>query len=213
MDAQEAYLKLVAYGTQAFGLRLRYKQEVWWWRWLVKVVGPLESVATTLGYTVYLPSRAWFEALGDRQAVALLAHELVHMADRKRLGWKFYLLYTWPQCLAVLAALAVFRWEWLLCLAFLLPWRALGRYKLELRGYTMSLAVEQWMSHLPRVGAKAKAMSGPTYYYMAHNACAFYDLSRALDSIRAGSLLEGGEEAEVFRQVHAIVKAGMRSDA
>jgi len=100
---------------------------------------------TTIYPKIYVPELPWSP---DRPTarIATLAHEYVHMSDRKRLGWLFNLLYLSPQIFAVLAFGAFFNLWWLLALLFLLPIPSPGRAWLEFRGYRMSMAVNWWLT-------------------------------------------------------------------
>ena len=80
-------------------------------------------------------------------AILVLAHEWVHLSDRKRFGLLFDIGYLFPQCLAFLSLLAPFLsvW-WLLCLLFLLPIPSPTRAWLEFRGYSMTMACKWWLT-------------------------------------------------------------------
>lgn len=167
---------------------------------------------TTTGSKVYFPTKKF---LLDEQAgnVAVLAHELVHMLDRRHQGTVLYFLrYAFPQILAALAILSIFAiWDlrFLLALLFLLalaPLPAPGRRDIELDGYTMSLAVGYWRTGLMRdseIEWYAKQFSGAAYYFMWpwHTAITNELRVRAL-RIRTGEVLE----IPVFRKVYEIVK-------
>jgi hypothetical protein len=80
----------------------------------------------------------------------VLAHEYVHLVDgREAKGW-FGFSYILPQILGLLAlgAFAAFASLWFLfflaAFLFVLPWPALWRMKWELRGYSMTMAVNIW---------------------------------------------------------------------
>lgn len=163
--------------------RIAYKAEVWWMRVLAVLLFFNKTFATdyvtTIGSTVYYPSQAFVQADPDR-AARILAHELVHIADEKRLGKLVYrAMYLLPQALALLAPLALLAfWHtdflaFLLFLVALVPWPSPGRTWIERRGSTMDLAVVYWLTagtrpslaeDLPSMRAR---FNGPNYFWMS----------------------------------------------
>ena len=155
------------------GAVIRYKDE----SRLMKILGKIlffaprfnSDIATTIGKTIWLPSREW--ARDERRCWMVLAHELVHVADAIRVGGVLFALsYLFPQCLALLAPLALIPGcEWLLAfLACAAPIPAPWRAHWEFRGYGISLACIYWR-RIPTVGPKyiiEKHFTGPTYYFM-----------------------------------------------
>lgn len=109
------------------GLRLRYKSESWFMHLLAAVLifNPrfLTTFSTTIGRTVYLPSREWAEQ-HPRSAEEVLAHEAVHAYDYANAPVSFALGYLFPQVLAgvpllgMVVSLLTVRWGWIV-LAFL----------------------------------------------------------------------------------------------
>ena len=95
---------------------------------------------------MYVPKLPWKEN-DHYSAILVLAHEWVHLSDRKRFGPLFDIGYLFPQCLAFLSLLAPFLsvW-WLLCLLFLLPIPSPTRAWLEFRGYSMTMACKWWLT-------------------------------------------------------------------
>ena len=100
----------------------------------------LTNYVTTLYPKVYVPELPWREK-DHVAAMATLAHEYVHLKDRKRMWLFFNFLYLFPQNLALFSLLGVFSPWWYLCLLFLLPIPSPTRAWLEFRGYRMTLAV------------------------------------------------------------------------
>ena len=107
--------------------------------------GFMDLYITTLGNTVYYPSRAWVQD-HPTDATLVMAHEYVHMKDNSRLGKiKYPIMYLFPQVLAVLSLLTVlafftpYAWFFLTFLLCAAPIPAPGRKYIELRGYKMSL--------------------------------------------------------------------------
>ena len=133
----------------------------------------LTGYVTTLYPKVYVPELPWREK-DHVAAMATLAHEYVHLKDRKRMWLFFNFLYLFPQNLAPFALLGVFDnnpW-WFLCLLFLLPIPSPTRAWLEFRGYRMTLAV--WAHFLEDkldTGVFVNSIvdrnfAGPSYYWM-----------------------------------------------
>ena len=128
---------------------------------------------TTLYPKVYVPELPWREK-DHVAAIATLAHEYVHLKDRKRMWLFFNFLYLFPQNLGTFALLGAFGNSplWYLCLLFLLPIPSPTRAWLEFRGYRMTLAV--WAHFLGsnwRYGRFVdsiveKQFSGSAYYWM-----------------------------------------------
>jgi len=97
---------------------------------------------TTIYPRVYVPSIPWH--ISSNSEIEILAHEYVHLADRKRLGLFFNFIYLSPQILSVLSLGAFWNLWFLLFLLFLLPIPSPGRAWAEFRGYRMSMAVMYW---------------------------------------------------------------------
>jgi hypothetical protein len=144
------------------GFSLKFKNE----STLMKVIGCLmffnrafmTGFITTIGKTVYWPTREKLESRSETSTIEVLAHEYQHAKDVDKRPVLFNFGYLFPQVLAapgvlmVLAApvwvtlmlLNVISWSWyllpfLLTLLFLLPLPAPGRMHYELKGYIMSL--------------------------------------------------------------------------
>ena len=121
---------------------------------------------TTLYPVVWVPQLPWMEGQ-DTNAIEIIAHEYVHLRDRKRLGLLFNFLYASPQILALLALLGFYNSWFLLFLLCLLPWPSPGRAWLEFRGYRMSMAVYYWF-HGAKLDPRwiAHQFVGSNYYWM-----------------------------------------------
>lgn len=110
---------------------------------------------TTTRYPcVYFPSRKFVKESPSR-AVKILAHEFVHLVDRKRCGFWFTLSYGLPQIAALvfllIPAIVAFVQPWWVALltaipaaVCLLPLPAYWRMKWEMRGYAMNVAIDYW---------------------------------------------------------------------
>lgn len=133
--------------------------------------------ATTIGSTIYLPKILYGNP--HENQIPLIAHEVVHLRDRKRLTTFFYrILYLSPQILAVFSLLSLlaiwFSNWWLLCLlalGLLSPLPAPGRVYIEKRGYLMSLASIYWMYNDGKLVQDlrfryVKQFTNHSYYFM-----------------------------------------------
>ena len=100
---------------------------------------------TTWYPNIYVPELPWKEQ-DHAPAISILAHEWVHLNDRKRMGWLFDLLYISPQCLTAFSVFAFWNLWFLLFLLFLLPIPSPGRAWAEFRGYRMTIAINYWLS-------------------------------------------------------------------
>lgn len=197
--------------------KLRFKSETWWWKALYYTViwvfnrRFMTHYATTVGTTVYLPDRAYLESKGS-QLVGLLAHELVHMRDRREMGKVTYFLkYSSPQIFAALALLSVFAvWSlpmlvFLLFLLLALPIPSPGRKELELNGYTMSLAVQYWKDgsvHPAYISEYAKYFINSEYFFMWPFRKSIEDALRArLRQIESGEILK----IPLYAKVHDLL--------
>lgn len=167
---------------QVPGFRLAYKDESWSQKLLGKLMSPfnsgyLTSFTTTLGKTVYFPSREFYTRT-PYHSFSILAHELVHLRDDQKHGLWFGVSYLMPQILFVpflLAALLGLIWSaWSLlllvpALACLAPWPAPWRAHWEGRGYAMTMAVTFWAWGSIMSNQKesiAKNFYGPNYFHM-----------------------------------------------
>jgi len=123
---------------------------------------------TVIGSTVYVPSKQRMKE-NPYAALELLCHEWVHMKDNKAMGALFKLLYLTPQIfsLVALASLWTGNLLWLLCLIFLLPMPSAARAELEMRGYTVSMAVRWWvLEQEPDYERISKYFTSSAYYWM-----------------------------------------------
>lgn len=99
---------------------------------------------TTIGHTVYYPSRTMF-ANNPESAILVMAHEYVHIKDSERMGFWYKPSYLLPQALGLLSLLTFFAfltpyaWFFLAFLIFFAPIPSPGRKNIELRGYKMSI--------------------------------------------------------------------------
>ena len=188
-------------------LRIRFKDESRLMKvigWVLARVGMgafMTDFTTTIGRSIYFPSRAWAAELEPWDVVA---HEGVHARDDKRVGglW-FRFSYLFPLSLLPLALLSLgaiwgSSW-WLVNLAWLgaaAPWPAPGRVHWERRAYLMTIVCtvidsgpafarsaqfQTWMCRL---------YTGPDYYRMAWRSSAVAAMV-ASDTERAIAIAQG----------------------
>lgn len=145
---------------------------------------------TTIYPRIYVPELPW---IPDRAVsrISVLAHEYVHMSDRKRMGWLFNILYLSPQIFALLSLLAVFNLWWLLALLFLLPIPSPGRAWLEFRGYRMSIAVNWWLTgqETNTVWVEQQFTQSAYYWMFPFKGYLESRISRAIENIKSGENL------------------------
>jgi hypothetical protein len=131
------------------GFKVVEKQQSLWMRVLSRFLffNPdfMSRYTTTLYPKIYVPSRSRWEA-NNFFSIITLAHEYVHLSDRRTLGILFNLFYLTPQILAVFALLYPISTWFLLFLICLLPIPSIGRAWAEFRGYRMSMAVHYWLT-------------------------------------------------------------------
>ena len=142
--------------------------------WYMKFIGKLmffnrdfmKRYVTTLYPYIYVPSLPW-KTHDNLGACATLAHEWVHLYDRKRMWLLFNFLYASPQCFAPFVLLAFYNLWFLLFLLCLLPIPSPGRAWAEFRGYRMTIAIYYWLSG-QTVDLKwiVEHFMGSSYYYM-----------------------------------------------
>jgi len=102
--------------------------------------GFMTKYITTLYPRVYVPKLPW-DSHTIESRIGVLAHEYVHLKDRKRWWWLFDILYAAPQIFALLSIGAIWNLWWLLALLFLLPLPSPGRAWLEFRAYKVTIAL------------------------------------------------------------------------
>ena len=86
----------------------------------------MTGYVTTWYPHIYVPKLPW-KYKNNLPAIATLAHEWVHLHDRRRLGWLFNFLYMMPQCFFIFGLLAFWNLWFLLFFLFILPIPSPGR--------------------------------------------------------------------------------------
>lgn len=133
-------------------MKIAFKNESRLMRFLGKVLffnkQFMTRYITTLFDTIYFPNKELF-LKNVENSICIVAHEKVHIQQSKKLGGTplYWAKYLFPQCLALLALLAIplFFISWQLGVAaltfvfYLAPLPAYWRMKLELEAYQVSL--------------------------------------------------------------------------
>jgi len=162
------------------GFKVKFKDQ----STFMKIIGKImffnkrfmTDFTTTLGKTVYFPSRAKF----DRDPGAYfytLAHEYVHVMDYVARPFIFFAGYAFPQILSLFSLFAFFAFLnpyfllFLIALLFAAPIPAPFRTWVELRGYGMNCKVRLWdgwseKSVQNEIGWYTKAFTTSAYYFM-----------------------------------------------
>jgi len=145
MQREDHFLNILSYKS-AININLKYKDESRFIKMLSYILffNPkfMTDFITTIGSTIYFPSRKKMEMYGSEFAnLTTIAHEYVHVMDSEK-DKLFKVKYLLPQILALLMLLFGFISWWIalaLFVLFLCPLPAYWRKQYELRGYTMSL--------------------------------------------------------------------------
>lgn len=177
------FLKLIETSKQYFPkLEVKYKTESIIMK-LMRIIlffnFKFMTYTTTIGNTVYLPSRE-VEDNKQMSRCAVFMHELVHIHDMQKLGFFGKLLfsasYLFPQIL-VLLGIPMLLVSWKVAIFFLLflaPLPAYWRMKSERRAYFISLYVMRAFERKFKVNYQLeenkeyfiRQFTGPTYYFM-----------------------------------------------
>jgi len=156
------------------GFRIKDKKQ----SLLMKMLGGLlffnpqfmQRYVTVIYPVMYVPDVP-FKIQDHISATEILAHEYVHLRDRRALGLFFNFLYLSPQILSVFGLLGFYYSSWfLLFYLFILPWPSPARAWLEFRGYRMSLAVMYWLRPQldvdSAIGFIADQFTSSNYFWM-----------------------------------------------
>lgn len=212
LDALQAKIK-----ERVPSFKIKFKNESTFMKILGKLLffnkGFMTNYITTIGTTVYWPSRERFEQypLGS---FLTLAHEYVHIMDYKRHPVLFPLGYLFPQIKAILALLAILAvvspW-FLLALLFLLalaPWPAPHRKWAEMRGFGMSVKARAWLGWTiseDRMNRYVEQFTTSAYYFMWPFAkCVRKELTEWADPNNLECL---NYSSPAYKDVYDIIKA------
>jgi len=176
VTGSELFAEVEKIGAE-LGASVHYKQE----SLLMKVIAAIlffnkrfmTSYTTTIGRRIYF-CRRYSSDVEFFRGTRTLAHELVHVEDYNTKPIRFTLSYLFPQILAVFSLVAVgaiwhFSLLWFLVfLVALLPFPAYWRMKAEVRGYTMTMAVDWWMGYRNDINYESffSTFTGAGYYFM-----------------------------------------------
>lgn len=195
----------------------RWKPKVWIYRVIGPVVGIFNKRFLTDYITTLYPHVDWPQEHPENEdhTWKVFSHEFVHLYDFKRMPLRYVIAYGFPQIfapLALFAFLAFWKWWFLFFLLFLAcaaPWPAPGRTWAELRGYTMSMAVNLWRygdAQGETIDWITPQFTGWAYYRMCPNEKSIRDrLNAAVQSIRDGSIMTSPEN-EPFRVVYRMLR-------
>lgn len=177
----------------------------------------MSNFTTTVGRTVYWPGN---DAPSDASVCHTLPHELVHVEDMDRMGrLRFWWSYAMPQVLAVPALfcwLGVW-WPWLWLLAafavFAGPWPSPGRTRLEMRGYAVTMLMEQAVHNFTYGRTPQHILDHFTtgsYYWMCRDEDRVQaEMDRYLDLINDGKL---AGEIPYVADLEKMIQAVKRGD-
>jgi hypothetical protein len=181
-------------------LKIKYKDESWVMRLISRFLifnhGFMTQYTTTIGDTIYFPSRKFIKCHPISSSVVLL-HELVHLYDQKRIGKiLFTLSYLFPQILVPICLLlfTLVSWKIMLPLTIIccLPIPAIFRMHWEKRAYLSSFYVLQCLGNRmkfnPHLNTQEhtflKFFHGKDYYYM----WPFHDIDKQFDIARENAM-------------------------
>ena len=191
-EAQKDFPKLqIKYKDQSLGMKILGKL-------LFFDSTFMTETTTTIGSTIYFPSESFINSNAIGSCITLM-HELIHMADQKKIsGFLFSLSYLLPQILVPFIALLFFFVNWYivlpLMLLFIAPLPAFFRMHWEKRAYISSLYTTNLLSKRlnfnPHLDMTVKDIlsyfQGPSYYFM----WPFHDINKqfsdALQKVQSG---------------------------
>lgn len=199
-------------------LKLRFKTESLFMKLLSFILffnPSFKNFVTTIGYTMYYPSKTWIKE-HLLSAHNILLHELVHMNDMKKMGKfghiYFGILYLFPHWLFLLGfPLLLINWKlFLITLIFLVPLPAYFRMKYERRAYMVSLYVMKKMEEILKINYLlsenvkfiTRQFTGPNYYFMWIFPSIKKDFDEALIKVERG---ERPYQDDVFEMIDDIL--------
>ena len=216
-DDKKIYDALVAHVVATEDARILFKDESLFMKTLGILVWCFNRTfmtryTSTIRKTVYFPSKVWLEE-NYHLAWKVLAHEYVHIYDKRRLRGRYGISYLAPQIGAFFGfGLCLILWldaqYWAPFILLLAPIPAYWRMKLELRGYTMSMAVNAWRYCKVRdyqIADIAKQFTSSAYYFMwPFKKHIEGNLRRAAASVESNRVIEGPIN-EPYWQVRALL--------
>lgn len=177
------------------GVDFKLKEDIKWMSLVGKINPDFTSyVTTTLGNTIYLPKDLAYKEI---DTVKMLAHEYVHVLDNRK--HTFYKLsYSFPQILSIFGFLGILGF-WspyyvLFSCFFGCLFRLPSPFRLhwELRGYTMTMAVERWVMGKVQEETKEdiiKALYSKNYWLVVSKTTLARLITAQLSKIEEGELM------------------------
>lgn len=172
---------------------------------------------TTIGSTVYFPSRNFVQA-SPASSIVLIMHELSHIFNSsKKNSFVFSILYLLPQILA-LSAIPVFFLFGLLkslaCLLFLLPLPAYFRMTEEKQAYTISLYVLDKLIKFndAQVSLDEKKeyflseFGGSSYYFMWCLPGLESYFNEVVEKLKAGQIPNSDYPSDLYEMVDKVLE-------
>lgn len=212
-------------------LQIKYKDQSLFMKLLGKILffNPkfMTDYITTIGDTVYFPSKTKLESCHDYSQIVVLAHEYQHICDSQGFFKKLWynISYLFPQILflpfLVVAIISIFFSTiigiifFILAAIYLFPWPAIGRKYWELRGYTMSLfmlnAIHDKMWGNTNNDCRDSILSSQIQYYNSQfTSSAYYfmwpsgvliELQSAKKDIISGKIFDSNN---LYREIYQI---------
>lgn len=165
--------------------------------------------ATTIGSTIYFPSKEWEERSSIVYLTTTLAHEVVHMEDSRSLGWWYWFLYFFPLTLIPFLWLLAFLIPWwgclLLSIVCFLPLPSPRSY-LEERGYRINLIIfDKFLRHwkVPDIERIQRLRTAAEIYRSNFNSSRYYWMNpfqRSFD-IMAISSSTSSKRSDILKKV------------
>lgn len=150
-------------------MKIKFKNE----SLLMKIISTLlffnkdfmSSYVTTIGKTVYFPSKEHFYK-NEESSFIVLCHEAMHVNDsNKYTGLLFSFLYLFPQALFLFGFFGFLNPWMFLCFFFLLPLPSIRAY-FEYRAYLVTLYVKNKMNYRIYIYDIIKQFTTSRYYWM-----------------------------------------------
>lgn len=169
------------------------------------------SFATTIGSTIYFPSRD-FVSKDPHVSAMILAHELIHVRQKNTFGALVYsLAYLFPQILVVFAILAFLSPWYLLFLLFLLPLPAPFRKDSEFGANVMTMYMfyiyicnftkytdmDKILIDMAKI--RNSKFTGPEYYFMWPFGV---DFSKEIEDIKSGYIEEKDKTYPLVKRLY-----------
>jgi len=147
-------------------LKIKYKDKSFFMKLLSYILffnkKFLTSYVTTIGNTIYYPSKEYINE-NEKRSIIILCHELMHL---KQYFFGFSFTYLMPQSLALFVLFGFINPYWFICLLFLLPIPSYTRFMYELEAYSITMYVQNKLGLNTNINNIIEKFIGPDYYYM-----------------------------------------------